>query len=346
MKLLLKINYKEEVMSIKKIKYYWSLLGFFVLLGCTERIPEPLIEDNNLQIISIRPHNQSFNVPLLSNIEILFNSSLDVKNMNEEMLLLESNNVVVPSDIIVSLGGNAINIRPREPLLPNSDYQIIVGQQVQNLNKSLLGMQRNVQFSTANSSTARYRVTFTSTWSSSTHPADFPSSPHFSGLIGMTHNADTALFDTNSLASPGIKSMAETGAKTTLISEIQAMISKGVAQQIIDGPGVAVSPGVASLQFDIESTHGLVSITSMIAPSPDWFVAIRNIDLHVAGDIWIDNLCIYVNSYDSGTDSGVTFASNNIDTQPRVNISAISNAPLALNGKVVPLGTILFERLQ
>jgi hypothetical protein len=37
---------------------------------------------------------------------------------------------------------------------------------------------------------ARYRLTFNATWSAQTHPNDFPPSPHFSGLIGMTHNSN------------------------------------------------------------------------------------------------------------------------------------------------------------
>jgi hypothetical protein len=41
---------------------------------------------------------------------------------------------------------------------------------------------------------AKYELTFNALWSSATHPVDFPSSPHFSGLIGMTHNGDVQLF--------------------------------------------------------------------------------------------------------------------------------------------------------
>ena len=36
--------------------------------------------------------------------------------------------------------------------------------------------------------TARYRVVFNATWSAATHPRDFPSSPHFSGLIDRRHS--------------------------------------------------------------------------------------------------------------------------------------------------------------
>ena len=39
---------------------------------------------------------------------------------------------------------------------------------------------------------ARYRVTFQATWSAETHPTNFPANPHFSGLVGATHNENTA----------------------------------------------------------------------------------------------------------------------------------------------------------
>src|SRR5688500_14268429 len=43
--------------------------------------------------------------------------------------------------------------------------------------------------------TAPYRVTFDSTWSATTHPQDFPSNAHFSGLIGGTHKAAVTFWE-------------------------------------------------------------------------------------------------------------------------------------------------------
>jgi len=60
---------------------------------------------------------------------------------------------------------------------------------------------------------ARYKLTFNADWSAQTHPNEFPSSAHFSGLIGMTHNGNTMLFAKGGIASDGIKNMAETGGK-------------------------------------------------------------------------------------------------------------------------------------
>ena len=58
---------------------------------------------------------------------------------------------------------------------------------------------------------ATYQVTFDAAWSQQNHPADFPGNPHFSGLIGGTHQGSHSFWEVGSLASPGIESMAETG---------------------------------------------------------------------------------------------------------------------------------------
>jgi hypothetical protein len=192
---------------------------------------------------------------------------------------------------------------------------------------------------------ARYRLTFSATWSAQTHPNDFPSSAHFSGLIGMTHNSSTMLFTKGEIASDGIKNMAETGSKNPLTSEIQDFISNGTGNTLISGGGVSPSPGEISLEFDIASTHSLVSVVSMVAPSPDWFIAVSNINL-LENNEWIISKVITVDIYDSGTDSGVSFLSPNNATDPRVPIFEITTPPLAVNNVVAPLGSITFTKID
>ena len=122
-------------------------------------------------------------------------------------------------------------------------------------------------------SVVQYEAIFAATWSEQTHPKDFPPNPHFSGLIGGTHNDQVAFWKEGELATPGIRLMAEAGSKSPLDSEIQAAISAGTAYSLISGGGIGHSPGVVSVEFEISETHPLVALVSMIAPSPDWFVA-------------------------------------------------------------------------
>ena len=60
--------------------------------------------------------------------------------------------------------------------------------------------------------TARYTLTFQAEWTRDTHP-DFPSNrnPHFSPLVGCSHNASYVMWKPKMLATTGVKDVAETG---------------------------------------------------------------------------------------------------------------------------------------
>lgn len=195
------------------------------------------------------------------------------------------------------------------------------------------------------SDTATYRLTFTANWTSNSHPTDYPSNPHFSGLIGMSHNSDVTLYKTGENASEGIKVMAETGGKTPLTSEINALIQNKTAFELISGGGVSTGTGNVSVEFKVTKTHSLVSIVSMIAPSPDWFVGVSGVNL-LENDQWVSSKEVSPGTYDSGTDSGTTFTSANQATSPATPISIITSAPLAVNGTVAPLGTFKIEKID
>lgn len=191
------------------------------------------------------------------------------------------------------------------------------------------------------SASATYRVTFDATWSSTTHPGAFPSSAHFSPLIGATHAPGTHLWQAGALASNGIEVMAETGSTSPLASEVSSLISSGLAGQIVTGPG-AGSPDSVSATFTVTNAHSAVSLVTMIAPSPDWFVGVDAVDLWANG-AWKDTVTASLPAYDSGTDSGVNFQSFNQNTNPAAPISMITDGPL---GGLPALGTFTFTRVK
>ena len=192
---------------------------------------------------------------------------------------------------------------------------------------------------------ARYRLTFSATWNAQTHPNEFPASAHFSGLIGMAHNGNAVLFTNGEIASDGIKNMAETGNKNPLEAEIQNLITNETASTLISGGGIGSSPGEVSIEFDVIVSHTRISIVSMLAPSPDWFIAVTNINL-IENNEWVTSKTINVDIYDSGTDDGVTFLSPDEPTVPRVPIFEINTPPLAVNNVVVPLGSITLTKIE
>jgi hypothetical protein len=189
-------------------------------------------------------------------------------------------------------------------------------------------------------STAEYTVTFESSWSAQTHPVDYPSNSHFSGLIGTTHDASVSFWEVGQLASPGIESMAETGSKSPLLGEIAAAVTAGGADALISGGGINPSPGSVSVSFQADLNYPLVSLVSMIAPSPDWFVGVSGMSLLDNGD-WVAEKVVTLWPFDSGTDNGTTYASFDSDTNPAEPIYQIMTLPV---GNGVPLGTFTFTR--
>lgn len=194
-------------------------------------------------------------------------------------------------------------------------------------------------------SLAVYNVTFSSTWSAMTHPADFPSNAHFSGLIGATHDDRVSFWNGGELASPGIQNMAETGSKNPLSSAIDTAIAAGTARFKLSGGGIAASPGAVSLEFTISTDHPLVSLVSMIAPSPDWFVGVSALAMRDANG-WIDSLTVDLYGWDAGTDDGVTYASPNAPSMPHVPIFPLNDGIFKTGDSVPPLGTFTFTRQQ
>src|SRR5262245_9867614 len=193
----------------------------------------------------------------------------------------------------------------------------------------------------AASETAQYNVRFEATWSAATHPIDFPTNAHFSPLIGGTHDAAVRLWGDGVLASQGIKDMAERGLTSPLDLEVEAAIGAGHAGVVIRGGNIPSSPGTATASFTISQAYPLVTLVSMVAPSPDWFVGVSGLPL-LRGGAWTDSLTVQLAAYDAGTDCGTTFTSPNCVSNPPEPI-APNAAPAFANG--VPLGTFTFIRI-
>lgn len=147
------------------------------------------------------------------------------------------------------------------------------------------------------------------------------------------------------LASEGIKVMAEVGGKTLLSEEINAHISNNDAGELISGGGISKSPGTVSVTFNALSSFPYVTIVSMLAPSPDWFIAIEKVAL-LDRDSWVSQKIVPVVIYDAGTDAGTTFQSTDTVENPQKNIEFITSAPLAVNETVPLLGEFVFELLE
>jgi hypothetical protein len=191
---------------------------------------------------------------------------------------------------------------------------------------------------------ARYTVVFDSTWSATSHPVDFPASAHYSGLIGATHAASVSFWTEGGLASEGIRRMAERGSKQPLDDEVNRAIGRGDAEYLLSGPDLRTSPGSTNLVFEISQAFPLVTLVTMVAPSPDWFVGVSGLPLFQDGR-WIDEVRVDLFGFDAGTDSGITYTAPDHETTPRQPIARLTY-PLTSSGPAKPLGTLTFTRTE
>ncbi|MEM8995068.1 MAG: spondin domain-containing protein [Acidobacteriota bacterium] len=176
---------------------------------------------------------------------------------------------------------------------------------------------------------ANCTVTFDATWSEATHPTDWPgNSAHFSPLIGATHDDQVIFWQPGEFASDGVRIVAEFGATGTFTGEINTEIGLGTADAVINGPAVGISPDTVSTSFDIELSHPLLTLITMIAPSPDWFVGVHGEPLFENGS-WTTEKVFDLPPYDAGTDSGTTFFSPDSVTIPTERITLLTDPPLA-----------------
>ncbi len=193
---------------------------------------------------------------------------------------------------------------------------------------------------------AVYEVTFKGTWNAVDHPVDFPSGDHFSSAVGMVHKPEVSFFSQGELASQGVEDMAELGANGDLSDEIAVLVNSEMASAFINGGGLGTGSSSTTFQIEVSEEFPMVSLVSMIAPSPDWFVAVENVVLFSDGN-FVENLTVNAVSYDAGTDSGLSYTSSNSNTDPQENITIISQAPLGNGTDVDPaVAQFIFQKIN
>ncbi len=200
-------------------------------------------------------------------------------------------------------------------------------------------------FQVTSEPTAEYDVVFNATWTAATHPTDFPAGAHWSGLVGGLHNHRVEFWRPGGNASAGIQFMAERGGKFSLLAEVDAAIAAGTANRQLSGSGISPGAGTTTLRFQIDRTHPLVTLVTMVAPSPDWFAGVRGLPLVENGQ-WVQSKTVPLVPWDTGTDSGASFASPDLVTTPRGVITRIVTPPLATNGYAPPMGTFTFTLVR
>jgi hypothetical protein len=161
-----------------------------------------------------------------------------------------------------------------------------------------------------------YEVVQTHEYWRQNYPTGIPNNDHYSGMAVIMHTSAYSASTVGSAASAGLKSLAETGSSTTLTSEVSAsaaaMSLVSLPPMIAPGSSQTASPntkkGFATTQIEVDSAFPMVSLLTMIAPSPDWY-AYGSATLFENGGFQAKTIDLI--AYDAGTDSGTTYAAAN-----------------------------------
>jgi hypothetical protein len=170
-----------------------------------------------------------------------------------------------------------------------------------------------------------YIVKFNATWSSDSHPDNYTANAHFSPFVAYSYNGTDQgrVFKEGIIASPGMEEMAETGATGILEEEISRIIDENSALNYVKANRID-SPGETEITLEFNQDFSQFIFVSMIAPSPDWFVAGEG-NLFVDGQ-WVDQIVLDVISFDAGTDSGNSFTAADSDTDPKQPVNRLDES--------------------
>ena len=145
-------------------------------------------------------------------------------------------------------------------------------------------------------------------------------------------------------------SLLYTGRECILTPEIEKQQRYGNVYSVIKANGPTSTPGKKIvMNIHVDPDRSLVSVITMIFPSPDWFLGISNIDMcdRMTGE-WKDSLDRDLFPYDSGTDDGISFESPDAPSNPRKNIFLIGkddDTNFKSNSAIKRLGTFKFSKI-
>lgn len=190
---------------------------------------------------------------------------------------------------------------------------------------------------------SKYKVSFNLNWNGVDFPNAYPSNAHFSKLIGWSHQSNTSFFKVGTMASEGISKMAELGAINPLDIEINDRINNGEGKILFVGSNLGSGVGTITIDIEVDENNPSITLVSMLAPSPDWYVGTVNVVLKE--EDFVKEKTVNVLVYDSGTDSGTSFTSLDTVTTPQEPITLLVDTPLGDGTIISPvIGTATFVK--
>lgn len=184
-----------------------------------------------------------------------------------------------------------------------------------------------------------YEVTFETLWSEETHKNNYIRTAHFSPPVVWV-GPNNPVFSLGGKATLGIEDMAETGRTSDLKKELEELLDQNRISQYIIGERME-TPEIVTYQVTLDRENPVISLVSMIAPSPDWFVALEGLSLLEEGR-WVEEKIIQTLSLDAGTEEGIEFKISNPETDPRGTITELTDIP---SRSIPPFATVHIKQI-
>ncbi len=185
----------------------------------------------------------------------------------------------------------------------------------------VLGAQPGPARAQTDSEEATYTVKFIGNWTTSSTTVAVPGSAHFTTLIGAVHNSSVTFWTSGGTATAGVERVAELGSTGMFRTEISNAAS-GTVKSTVSQSGVGAT-GTRTFEVTFSRTHPLLTLLSMIGPSPDWFVGVSGLSM-LDGSNWRSSRTVNLFAYDAGTEDGEDFSLSNPATNPQGTITSLN----------------------
>lgn len=173
--------------------------------------------------------------------------------------------------------------------------------------------------------TAKYRLTVTNLWMKPRFSV-VPDGAALSPLTAASHSRRFSALTLYGYASPGVQAIAEGGDNSVLKEELAMPGARPFVKDVVEAAGPTMPGKKTTIDIEVDCMFSIVSFLSMVAPSPDWFVAKANVETFVKGK-FVRKMTGPLAVYDAGTDSGRTLMAKDSKTSPRENIAPLLGKP-------------------
>lgn len=190
-----------------------------------------------------------------------------------------------------------------------------------------------------------YTIIVKGLWTAERFPLDYPAgAAHFSGIIGLSHTNGFAIFKEGAMPTPGLEHLSEMGAHSPLDAELKRVIASGKGGMLVEsGPLKDFANDSIVATIKVDDKHPLLSFVAMVAPSPDWFTGLSNLNLMENGS-WTTSKTVELYAWDSGGDDGTTYKAADVDNNPKKPTMQASPKHFAPKGTRMPVAMVTVTR--